>query len=230
MRGNNGSGSGFIINSDGFIVTNEHVVRGALNQKVQVIMWSGRILEGYVHSMDEKTDIALVKIINSGGEKFPHAILGSSGDVRQGEFVLALGSPFSQYFRNTVTFGIVSALARNTIDSSKHVRLSYIQTDANMHPGNSGGPLINLDGHVIGVCNSRCERVPTFNFAIPIDIVAIAVDQLMRNKRVVLPYIGLRFQQAYEGSPQPLSRKVKERLIVKSVEPSSPAELAGIQG
>ena len=145
------SGSGFIISTDGFIVTNAHVVAQSSDGTVVVTMWDGRKVKGYVHSLDEKSDLALIKIAEpTGGEVLPVAQLGTSSNLRVGEFVVALGSPLQ--LQNTVTFGIVSAVARHATELGiAKSRNEYIQTDAAINVGNSGGPLVDLNGHVIGV-------------------------------------------------------------------------------
>jgi len=139
--------------------------------------------------MDRLSDIALIKIEASVGEDLPIATLGRSNKLKAGEFVVALGSPL--FLQNSVSFGIVSATARHgsEIGMEKN-RTDFIQTDAAINVGNSGGPLVNLDGEVIGINSMKAQGVDGISFAIPIDTASIIVNQLMKNKRVVRPYIG----------------------------------------
>lgn len=180
------SGSGFIVSTDGFIVTNAHVVENAANSKVLVTLSNFQKKIGFVHSLDKKTDIALVKLESSRYEIFSAAKLGSSGNLRAGEFVVALGSPL--HLQNTVTFGIISAIARHGSElGMAKSRSEYIQTDAAINVGNSGGPLVNLQGEVIGINVMKAKGVDGISFAIPIDIASQIIKQLMKSKRVVRP-------------------------------------------
>jgi len=177
------SGSGFIIDSDGYVAADGQVV---------VTLWDGRKFEGKVHSVDRLSDIALVKINKpTFDEDLPVATLGTSGSLRAGEFVVALGSPL--FLQNSVTFGIVSAPARHgsELGMDKN-RTEFIQTDASINVGNSGGPLVNLDGEVIGINTMKAQGTDGISFAIPIDLASVIIKQLLKNKRVVRPYIGIK--------------------------------------
>lgn len=240
------SGSGFIISTDGFIVTNAHVVSQSSDGSVVVTMWDGRKVKGFVHSLDEKSDLALIKIPEpSGGEKLPVARLGTSSSLRVGEFVVALGSPLQ--LQNTVTFGIVSAVARHATELGiAKSRNEYIQTDAAINVGNSGGPLVNLDGLVIGV-NTMKVNATGISFAIPVDTVAQVVKQLKTYRRVVRPYIGMKLanvmvvednrggaggsgggsSKSVRGSVMPHTGAIK--VLVLEVDRGSPAAVAGLQ-
>ena len=156
MRGTS-SGSGFVINKGGYIVTNAHVVQQAHNGEVLITMWNGaRQRRGKVHAFDSASDIAIVKISDlHRNEDIPVSVLGSSGKLRVGEFVVALGSPLM--LQNTVTHGIVSATARHGSELGMKSRMEYIQIDAAINEGNSGGPLVNLEGEVVGI-NSMKAR------------------------------------------------------------------------
>ena len=227
------SGSGFILSRDGFVVTNAHVVARSADGKVLVTMWDGRKLAGFVHSMDQASDIALVKLLNVVDD-LPVALLGVSGKLRVGEFVVALGSPLQ--LQNSVTFGIVSATARHAseLGLSKN-RSDYIQTDAAINAGNSGGPLVNLDGEVIGINTMKVDGTSGISFAIPIDTAAQIIKQLMTNKRVIRPYIGLKMANftsdtsSFEKRKGALLSTDTPKVLVVEVERDSPASRAGIQ-
>ena len=164
-----GVGSGFIISPDGFVLSNHHVVAGA--DKVIVTMADRREFYADIIGSDQRTDVALLKI---EGKKLPFLKLGNPEDLEVGEWVLAIGSPFG--LANTVTAGIVSALGRDTGDY-----LPFIQTDVAVNPGNSGGPLINLNGEVIGINSQIYSRTGGFmgiSFAIPIDEAELIAAQL----------------------------------------------------
>lgn len=239
------SGSGFIISTDGFIVTNAHVVSQSSDGTVVVTMSDGRKIKGYVHSLDEKSDLALIKIPEpTGGEVLPVAQLGTSSNLRVGEFVVALGSPLQ--LQNTVTFGIVSAVARHATELGiAKSRNEYIQTDAAINVGNSGGPLVDLNGLVIGV-NTMKVNASGISFAIPVDTVAQVVRQLKTYRKVVRPYIGMKLANVMvtvdgkdtggsgrsngwgqRGNVMPQTGVIK--VLVLEVDRGSPAAVAGLQ-
>ncbi len=213
-------------------MTNAHVVPGGLNSDVVVTFHDFRKLEGKVHSMDSASDIAIIKV-NPGQEELPVALLGFSGDLRPGEFVIALGSPLQ--LQNSVTFGIVSALARHGSElGMNRNRTEYIQTDAAINVGNSGGPLLNTNGEVVGINNMKAQGVDGISFAIPIDTANVIITQLLRQKFVTRPYIGLQMANIVldkKGSNKlPHSFQVGDTVVqVVGVEAGSPAEHAGIK-
>ena len=225
------SGSGFIITEDGLVVTNAHVVASSRDGKVLVTTMNGKKRTGSIHSMDAASDIALIQLdSNFNGETFPIASLGSSGSIRTGEFVIALGSPLQ--LQNSAALGIVSATARHGSELGlANYRSEYIQTDAAVNNGNSGGPLINLDGEVIGINTMKVKGSDGISFAIPIDTAAQVIRQLRQNRRVIRPYVGLKLANFISG------RKEKKRspnldanemqVIVIKVEKNSPAEISG---
>lgn len=185
-----GSGSGFIISKDGFIATNAHVVGDSIGQSVLVTMWNGKQRNGIVHSIDAISDIALVKI-ETNGDDLPTVKIGSSSAIRVGEFVIALGSPL--FLRNSVTFGIVSSTVRYASDLGiSKSRSEYIQTDASVNPGNSGGPLLNIYGEVIGINVAKLANAEGISFAIPIDLAVQVIKQLRQHGKVVRPYLGMK--------------------------------------
>ncbi len=182
-----GQGSGFIIDRDGVILTNAHVVDRA--DKVTVILKDGRSLEGKVQGVDPVTDLAVVKI--DGGKDLPIAELGNSNLVQVGDWAIAVGNPFG--LDNTVTLGIVSTLKRSSAAvGMTDKRLDFIQTDAAINPGNSGGPLLNAQGQVIGINTAIRADAMGIGFAIPIDKAKQITTQLARGEQVSHPYLGVQ--------------------------------------
>ncbi|MFM2081192.1 MAG: hypothetical protein RLZZ219_1874 [Cyanobacteriota bacterium] len=224
-----GQGSGFITRSDGVILTNAHVVEGA--SEVDVTLPDGRSYSGKVLGSDPVTDVAVVKVAASG---LPVAPLGDSTKVRPGEWAIAIGNPLG--LDNTVTAGIISAVQRtNAIGEGQ--RVPYIQTDAAVNPGNSGGPLINDRGQVIGI-NTAIRQAPGagLSFAIPINLGRQIAAQILQSGRASHPYIGVRLQAL---TPQ-LAREVNATraecrlpetngVVVVEVMAGSPAERGGIR-
>jgi S1-C subfamily serine protease len=242
------SGSGFIITKDGFIVTNAHVVSGAVEGNVIVTLNNGRKIQGFVHSADPASDIALVKV-DLNGEELPFASMGHSTAVRAGELVIAIGSPMM--LQNSASVGIISAAARHASElGMANNRAEYLQTDAAINSGNSGGPLVNLDGQVIGICSIKVKGTDGISFAIPMSAAFIIINQLIRYKKFVRPYVGLKMglvvdQSADSGfgtipSGTGTARKGKKQrelllearptmVMVLEVARGSPAYLAGIE-
>lgn len=185
------TGSGFIITKSGFVVTNAHVVAAAnAAGGVVVTLSNGRKLKGQVHSSDPTSDLALIKLETNGLE-LPIASLGTSGTARSGEFVVAIGSPMM--LANSASLGIISATARHASElGMSNNRSEYIQTDAAINVGNSGGPLVNMDGEVIGINTMKVKGVDGISFAIPMDVASIIIRQLMTSGRVVRPFVGLK--------------------------------------
>lgn len=208
-----GQGSGFIINSNGIVLTNAHVVRNA--DRVVVSLRDGREFEGEVRGIDEPTDLAVVKI---EGSNLPVAALGNSEQVRVGDWAIAVGNPLG--LDNTVTLGIVSTLNR---PSSKvgipDKRLDFIQTDAAINPGNSGGPLLDAMGEVIGINTAIRADGQGIGFAIPINTAKEIQERLARGEEIPHPYIGIRMVT--------LTPELAEQL---AGDPNSPIVVAGVQG
>jgi len=228
-----GQGSGVIIDNDGLVLTNAHVVERVDN--VSVTLADGRICEGKVLGTDGVTDLALVRIDNLIDSSF--APLGDSEDLEVGDWAIALGTPYG--LEKTVTLGIVSSLHRdiNSLGFSDK-RLDLIQTDAAINPGNSGGPLINSKGEVIGI-NTLVRSGPGagLGFAIPINLAKNVSDQLLKNGEVIHPYLGVQLislnpKIAKEHNKDPntlLQLPERSGALIQSVIPNSPAEKAGLR-
>lgn len=224
-----GQGSGFIIEADGVVLTNAHVVEGA--NEVSVTLPDGRSFTGKVLGADPLTDVAVVKVVSSN---LPVAPLGDSAKVRPGEWAIAIGNPLG--LDNTVTAGIISAIQRtNAVGEGQ--RVPYLQTDAAVNPGNSGGPLINDRGQVIGI-NTAIRQAPGagLSFAIPINTARQIAEQILARGYASHPYIGVRLQAL---TPQ-LAREINATtnacrlpevngVVVVDVMPNSPAEKGGLR-
>ncbi len=181
-------GSGFIIDVDGVILTNAHLVKGA--DRVTVTLTDGRRLLAQVQGLDELTDLAVVKIESTGSE-LPIAPLGDSDQVQVGDWAIAVGNPLG--LNNTVTFGIISSLERSSAQVGiPNKRLDFIQTDAAINPGNSGGPLLNASGEVIGINTAILSGAEGIGFAIPINEAKAIKDALARGEQIPHPYIGVQ--------------------------------------
>ena len=215
-----GMGSGFLTTPDGYILTNSHVVDNA--DEVYVRLTDNREFSARVIGSDSRTDIALLKI---DGQNLPYLRLGKSADIRVGEWVLAIGSPFA--LDNTVTAGIISAKARETGDY-----LPLIQTDVAVNPGNSGGPLINMRGEVIGINSqiySRSGGYMGISFAIPIDEAVLVSEQLKATGRVSRGKIGIQIAEIPADVATALKLPEKQGVQINMVEPGGAAARAGIQ-
>ncbi len=215
-----GVGSGFIISSDGYVLTNAHVVEGA--DEVFVTLTDKREFKAKIIGSDRRTDVALVKI---EGNNLPRLTMGDSSKLRVGEWVIAIGSPFG--LENTVTAGIISANSRDTGDY-----LPLIQTDVAVNPGNSGGPLINMRGEVIGINSqiySRSGGYMGISFAVPIDEAMRVSEQLKSIGRVVRGRIGVQIGEVTKDVAESLGLPRAQGALVARVEPGSPAEKAGVE-
>ncbi len=215
-------GSGFIVSADGYILTNFHVVDGA--DEVVVRMNDRREFIAEVVGKDERSDIALIKI---DAENLPAVKIGDSRELKVGEWVLAIGSPFG--FDHTVTAGIVSAKGRN-LPSENYV--PFIQTDVAINPGNSGGPLFNLDGEVVGINSQIYSRSGGFmglSFAIPIEMAMDVADQLKTRGRVSRGWLGVLIQDMNTDLAESFGLDRPRGALVARVLPNSPSEKAGLQ-
>jgi serine protease Do len=213
-------GTGFIIDKSGYIVTNNHVVADA--DKIKVKLKDEREFDARIIGRDPQTDLALIKIEPKGN--LPVASLGRSADLKVGEWVVAVGSPFG--LEQTVTAGIVSAKGR-AIGSGPYD--DFIQTDASINPGNSGGPLLNLNGEVVGINTAIIAQGHGIGFAIPIDMAAKIVAQLKENGEVTRGWLGVTIQDLKGDLAEYYGLKHSEGVMVTDVVPGNPAEKAGIR-
>lgn len=216
------TGTGFIIESDGLIVTNNHVVDDADIIKVQLVNDPDNLYDAEVVGKDARTDVALIKIKVSG--KLPVAELGSSADVQVGEWVAAFGNPYGHTF--SVSKGIISAKSRSIRDLNA---VPFLQTDASINPGNSGGPLVNTKGKVIGVNSAIDARAQGIGFAIPIDHVKSIIPQLKDKGKIIYGYIGVEGDYVSPRAQQALNLKSADGSLVMGVLENGPAAKAGIQ-
>jgi serine protease Do len=215
-----GVGSGFVLSTDGFIMTNAHVVDGA--DEVIVTLTDKRELKARIIGADKRTDVAVIKIEATG---LPAMKIGDPNRVRVGEWVMAIGSPFG--LENTVTAGIVSAKARETGDF-----LPFIQTDVAINPGNSGGPLLNMRGEVIGINSQIYSRSGGFqgiSFAIPIDEAIRVSEQLRATGRVVRGRIGVQIGEVTKEVAESIGLPKPAGALVRSVEADAPAAKGGVE-
>jgi S1-C subfamily serine protease len=213
-----GSGSGVIVASDGYILTNSHVVHGA--SKFEVSLIDGRRLPASLTGDDPASDLA---VIRAEGQGLPAAHFTQSARLRVGQLVIAIGNPFG--FQSTVSAGVVSALGRSLRSTTGRLIDNIIQTDVALNPGNSGGPLVDSRGFVVGVNTAIFAMAQGISFAIPIDTATWVIPELLAHGRVRRPYLG------FGGQSRPLDRRVARALglantraiEVLSIEPSTPA-------
>jgi len=215
-----GVGSGFIISADGFVLTNAHVVDGA--DDVYVTLTDKREYKAKIIGVDKRTDVAVVKV---EGSNLPRLTIGDPNKLRVGEWVIAIGSPFG--LDNTVTAGIISAKARDTGDY-----LPLIQTDVAVNPGNSGGPLINMRGEVVGINSqiySRSGGYMGISFAVPIDEAMRVAEQLRTTGRVTRGRIGVQIGEVTKDVAESLGLTRAQGALIQRVEPGGPAEKGGLE-
>ena len=218
-EGRRASGSGFLIRQDGYLVTNAHVVSDA--ERIQVKLSDGRRFEGRLVGLDERVDLALVKIEATG---LPVADLGDSNRLRVGELVLALGHPFG--LEQTVSFGIVSRKGAPLDVASQG--FDFIQTDAAINPGNSGGPLVSMAGEVIGV-NSMAARNGSIGFAIPINLVKGLLPQLAEKGKVEWGWLGVSIAEVADEDVARYRLKEPGGVLVRQVVAGQPADKGGVK-
>jgi serine protease Do len=214
------SGSGFVIEPDGLIVTNAHVVDGVATARVRLL--DGRRFTAKVVGRDSRVDLALLRI--DGVKDLPTLPLGDSNRVRVGEFVMALGHPFG--LEHTVSFGIVSRKGAPLTVAAPG--FDFIQTDAAVNPGNSGGPLVNMAGEVIGV-NSMAARNGSIGFAIPANLVKMLVPQLLAKGRVEWGWLGVSISEVDEEDVGRLKLREPRGVLIRSVMPGEPADRGGVK-
>ena len=215
-----GSGSGFIIDRQGYILTNYHVIEDA--DRITVTLADGRALRGDVVGSDPAIDVALIKV--GGGAALPEAPLGNSDDLRVGEWVCAIGNPLG--YVHSVTVGVVSFIGRKLFDASLD---DYIQPDAAINFGNSGGPLINARGEVIGINSAISSRASNIGFAVPINQAAAILPQLKTHGKVSRGFIGVFLTDVTPDLQHSLKLPVARGALVQDVDSDSPAERAGVR-
>src|SRR5262245_13386816 len=215
-----GAGSGFIIDADGSILTNNHVVDRA--ERVIVKLSDGRTMRARLVGADPDTDIALIKV--DGQSNLPVAPLGDSSTLRMGEWVCAIGNPLG--YEHTVTVGVVSYLGRKLFDMSLD---NYIQTDAAINFGNSGGPLINARGEVIGINAAISSRASSIGFAVPINGATAVLPQLRARGRVSRGYMGVGLRDVDADLERSLKLTVDHGALVQDITAGSPADRAGLR-
>jgi len=214
--------SGFIVRSDGYVLTNNHVVEGA--KEIVVTLADGRKFNGKIMGRDSINDLAIVKI---EAKNLPAVQLGDSDAIRPGDFAIAIGNPYG--LQHTVTAGIISGLARS-LDGDPSEAGIYIQTDAAINRGNSGGPLINIDGKVVGINTAIIAQAQGLGFAIPVNVAKSVMDDLISGKKLTYPWIGVQLQDLTSELAEYFELREKYGAVVAYVYPDSPAEKAGLQG
>ena len=219
------TGSGFIISSDGYLLTNNHVVEDA--DEVKVSLGDRREYKAEIIGTDPRSDVAVLKI---DAEDLPTLKIGKSEKLRVGEWVVAIGSPFQLRF--SVTSGIVSAKGRSIPNGSDSTYVPFIQTDVAINPGNSGGPLFNLDGEVIGINSQIYTRSGGYmgvSFAIPIDYAMDVADQLRENGYVARGWLGVSIQEVTSELAEALGMEIPKGALVSQIIENSPAEKSGLK-
>lgn len=214
-------GSGVIVNPKGYILTNNHVIKGA--DEIQVTLLDGRKFKGKIVGTDPKTDLALIKV--DAKDDLPAAVLGDSDKVKIGSWAIAIGNPFG--FEHTMTVGIISAKGR-AIGIAEYEDL--IQTDASINPGNSGGPLVNIRGEVIGINTAIVAGGQGIGFAIPINMAQKIIGDLIEHGRVIRAWLGVYIQEITPELAKEFKKaKPKEGVLIAMVMPNSPAEKADLR-
>lgn len=219
-----GSGSGFVFSSDGLILTNAHVILNS--NRLNVTLLDGEEFTGEVTGIDKDTDIAIIKIFGSG---YTPAKLGSSGDLKIGQFVIAIGNPYG--YQHSVSAGVLSGVGRTMRTPDGHLIDNILQSDAAMNPGNSGGPMIDTQGEVIGINTAIIPSAQGLSFSIGIDTVKEIARYLIRDGKVIKAYLGLII---HEVEINPRIRNFhklmqKKGLLIAGVENSSPAWRANLK-
>ena len=219
-----GAGSGVIVTPDGFILTNDHVVDGATD--VQATLIDGRTLRADIVGRDPATDLALIKVY---ADTLPSADLGDSDRLRPGQLVIALGNPLG--FQNTVSAGIVSALGRSLRGESGRLIEGIIQSDVAMNPGNSGGPLVDSSGRIVGINTAIIRAAQGISFSVPVNTARFVLSELMAHRKVRRAKLGI------EAQSRPIPRRFQRAIghdaatvvEVLRLEPAGPAERAGVE-
>jgi serine protease Do len=218
-----GAGSGIIMNPEGYVLTNNHVIEGA--RTVDVYLNNGKKYEGTVVGTDPGTDIAIIKI---DGHNFYSGEFGNSDDIKTGQMVIAIGNSLGLSGGPTVTVGVISAVQRN-ISSKQGILENMIQTDAAINPGNSGGPLINSDGRIIAINNAIIPYAQGIGFAIPINIAKDVANELILYGRIVRPWLGILGIDMNPKLASYYNLASAEGTLIVHINEDSPAYHAGLQ-
>jgi serine protease Do/serine protease DegQ len=216
-------GSGFIVSEDGYILTNEHVVKGA--EEITVRLSDQREYDGKVVGVDPRTDVAVLKIDIDPDEKLPVAVLGDSDALQVGQWALAIGNPFG--LDRTLTVGVISATGRANVGIEDYE--DFIQTDASINPGNSGGPLLNVYGEVVGINTAIVAAGQGIGFAIPVNLAKLIADQLIETGEVTRGWLGVSIQPLTPELAESFGLDKVAGALVNQVLPGTPAEKAGVQ-
>jgi S1-C subfamily serine protease len=219
-------GSGFIIDSNGLVLTNAHVVYG--RHSIEVILDDGTICSAKLLGVDLIFDLAVIRISIPSGKSLPVSILGDSDKLRVGEDVIAIGNPYG--LNQTLTRGVVSAINRIVPINPFLPPRSLIQTDCPINPGNSGGPLLNRCGEVVGINTSVILGAENIAFAVPINLAMMFLQSIKEHGRVIRPWVGFHGQFVSKEVQNFFGFSITEGLLVEVVEPGSPAEKAGLLG
>lgn len=218
-----GAGSGVIMNPEGHILTNNHVIEGLCT--VDVYLYDGKKYEGNVIGTDPDTDIAVIKI---NGQNFYSGEFGNSDDIKPGQMAIAIGNSLGLSGGPTVTIGVISAIRRN-IPSKQRILENMIQTDAAINPGNSGGPLIDCNGRIIGINNAIIPYAQGIGFAIPINIVKDVANELISYGRITRPWLGILGMDMNPKLASYYNLALEEGALIVQINQDSPAYHAGLQ-
>jgi S1-C subfamily serine protease len=219
-----GVGSGVIFDSRGYILTNNHVVEGA--RKITVTLPDGRTFDGTMVGRDSITDLAVVKIT---GENLPTARLGDSGKLQIGEWLIAIGNPLALEGGPTVTVGVVGAVGRSVQEENGVILEDVIQTDAAINRGNSGGPLVNLAGEVVGINTVVAAEAQNIGFAVSINTAKPVIESLIAQGKVIRPYMGANLQTVTAAIASQFGLSVTEGALLTQVTRNGPAAQAGLR-
>lgn len=213
-----GSGSGFIISSDGYIFSNSHIVSGA--DKIKVTLLDGREEEGFLIGADADTDFGVIKIYSTG---YDVAKLGNSDELKIGQLVIAIGNPFG--YQHTVSTGVVSALGRTLKTPSGRFVENIIQSDVPLNPGNSGGPMITAEGEVIGVNTAILQGAQNLSFSLDINTAKSIAGDLIKDGKVTKAFLGIQYQEItlHPRIVNFYGLEINKGLLITSIEPNSPA-------
>ena len=220
-----GLGSGVIVQEDGYIITNNHVI--AEVDKIKITLSNGKQYDGKLIGRDSRSDLAVIKIDLKG---LPALKMANSDQVKVGQWALAVGNPFSKSLSHTVTAGIISGLGRASVTSDTDI--DFIQTDAAINPGNSGGALVNLKGELVGINAAIVSRSGGFEgigFAIPSNTAKNVMEQLIKTGKVIRGYVGISMQDVDESIAKALKLKTPKGAVIAQVVKDSPGEKAGLQ-